>query len=259
MTGRRVVARLGGALFATILLAGMFGCAGLKLPDIPGFPLPPTGTDPCVDKTPRCADQMSVDCWDRFGDECLYVKAPTPPPEQPPVVVPPPPAPSDEALCGALPADAVVFVGSKSYGQGKDSTVKIRSTAYCAAHGFPDTQSCAVRPEGDPLRDRCERYYARGCPIWQYTLDGGKTANRCLQPDAEFSCDHFGNPEYRDDPQTPEVFEGRPAECGLQRDADGNPAAGFFTVAHGKGQVRACATGADGEPTGCSAWSEVDH
>jgi len=92
-----------------------------------------------------------------------------------------------------------------------------------------------------------------GCPVWQFSGVGGTIP--CVDnQDAEASCDHFGNVEFRDDPKTP-AFEGQPAACGLQRDEHG-PVAGFFMVAHGKGKVRACKP--DGT-VGCGPWVDVDH
>jgi hypothetical protein len=176
----------------------------------------------------------------------------TPPTTLPPVTQPQPPNPS--VVCGPLPAGAVVYLNDKPYGQGVDSTIRIKSASYCEAHGMPGLD-CKVRQEGDPYRDLCERYYAGGCPVWQYRLAGDSTLRACLQPAAEFSCDHFGNPEYRDDPNTPDVFEGEPKACGLQRDDAGNPKAGFFVIAHGNGQVRACRPDYDG----CGPWVSVNH
>jgi hypothetical protein len=80
--------------------------------------------------------------------------------------------------------------------------------------------------------------------------------------DAPLSADHFGDPVFRDDPQTPTTgdtletlkgFEGKPRECGLERDEHG-PRAGFFIIAHGKGLVRACRPDAQE----CSPWMPVD-
>lgn len=111
--------------------------------------------------------------------------------------------------------------------------------------------------EGWPRRAECELELAGGCPVWEYGIAGGHQG-KCLQvaDDPNISCDHFGSPpgDQRDDPQTPE-FEGKPAECGWQRDGMGNPMAGFFMIAHGKGAVRACAP----DYGGCSPWLAVDH
>jgi len=67
------------------------------------------------------------------------------------------------------------------------------------------------------------------CPVWEFksnTLTGRCHDDRVSVP---VSCDHFGSVGNEDDPQTPGVFEGRPAVCGLQTDEFG-PYAGFFMV-----------------------------
>jgi hypothetical protein len=93
-----------------------------------------------------------------------------------------------------------------------------------------------------------------GCPIWQYRTVANPTPQRCLQPaHPAVSCDHWGTAGgAQDDPHTPE-YEGLPAECGWQR-VDGFPAAGFYTVARGKAEIRACKP--DG--TGCGPWRFFD-
>jgi len=108
--------------------------------------------------------------------------------------------------------------------------------------------------EGWAKRAECEMELMQGCPIWFYSVDGTKPTSQCHQASHPIaSCDHWGNPEYRDDPQTPE-FEGKPTQCGLQRDNAGDPVAGFFVVGHAEPNnstyFRACLP--DG--TNCGPW-----
>jgi hypothetical protein len=155
-----------------------------------------------------------------------------------------------------LPAGAQVYLGAKPYGQGVDSSVRVRgSREWCAAAGHANA-SADCHLEGWEPRLDCELKLLGGkCQIWQYSQDGGSTWKPCLQeaPDGAMSCDHFGDVRFRDDPNTA-PFEGQPAVCGLQRDERGDPMAGIFIIAHGKGKVRACLP--DG--TGCSGPVDVD-
>jgi hypothetical protein len=162
-----------------------------------------------------------------------------------------------------LALGAYVYLNDKPYGQGFDSTPRVHGDPeFCRLiHGVA-INDCHL--EGWPRRAQCEMELMHGCPIWQFTVDGGTTAQPCVDNHAaRASCDHFGSVEYRDDPQTPTTgdsiwtlkgFEGRPLECGLQRNAYG-PMAGFFTVAHGVGYVRACQPNG----AGCGPWRPFDH
>lgn len=161
-----------------------------------------------------------------------------------------------------LAAGAEVYLNDKPYGQGFDATVRVHGDPeFCKAiHGVA-IDDCHL--EGWPSRVQCEMELIGGCPVWQFSRDEAVVIPCVDDQDALASCDHFGSVEYRDDPKTPTTgdslktlqgFEGRPLACGLQRDIHG-PVAGFFTVAHGKGQVRACKP--DG--TGCGPWRPVDH
>lgn len=126
-------------------------------------------------------------------------------------------------------------------------------SAFCLLiHGVV-TNDCHL--EGWPLRTQCEMELLGGCPVWQFRTDANPAPKQCHDDQtAELSCDHFGSAGGgRDDPHTP-AFEGTPAECGKQRDAFG-PYAGFFTVAHGLGQVRACRP----DWQGCGPFLKVDH
>ena len=185
----------------------------------------------------------------------LYVKegdGPSPPPpgqtpQEPPTV----------ADCPKpLEPGAEVYLNAKRYGNGLDSTVRVRGDReFCRLIHGVDTNDCHL--EGWPTRDRCERFIARGCPVWRYR--SGTEQGRCHDDrvTAAVSCDHFGDPVHRDDPQTPE-FEGEPKACGLQRDEFG-PMAGFFTMPQCPGAPRECAVQAclPGD-TGCSGFVIVD-
>lgn len=184
---------------------------------------------------------------------------PTPPPVEPPPVEPPPvePPPATSACPPILPS-AEVYLNNKKYGQGIDGTVRVRGDLlFCQAiHGPAAVADCHL--DGWPQRTACEmELLAGGCPVAQYKQDWDTTIRACLQVEDDerrMSCDHFGSVEFRDDPITP-AFEGQPAQCGEQRDAAGNPMAGFFMVAHGKGYVRFCTPALDG----CGPWVSVDH
>lgn len=170
-----------------------------------------------------------------------------------------------------LPAGAVVYINDNPYGQlvdeggihilGVDSSIRVRgSYEYCAAlgHATP-SNDCNLEPW--PNRAACEMELAGGCPVWDWYNDLHPGAYPCeqVQPDESgMSCDHFGNTEFRDDPETPDIFEGRPAECGYQRDELGNPMAGFWTQPHGglNGYARACLP----DRSTCARWiGPIDH
>lgn len=185
---------------------------------------------------------------------------PTATPQEPtPTPVPTPlPTPTVPPVVSYLPkplADgAIVYLNNKVHGQGLDSTVRVRGDKeFCyLIHGVYDID-CHL--EGWPKRAEAEMELAKGCPVWEYKQ--GNEIRDCHQvenDETRMSCDHFGSVEYRDDPITP-AFEGKPEQCGLQRDKDGNPKAGFWIVAHGKGQVRACLPSG----MGCGPWVEVNH
>jgi hypothetical protein len=176
---------------------------------------------------------------------------------------------------------AVVYLNDKPYGQGFDATPRVQGDPELCSmlHGVP-VNDCHL--EAPPLlvgavRARYETLVLAGarhgeqppplglCPIWQYRTAGGPIRPCSDDHQAEASCDHFGDPDDRDDPQTPTTgdsffflwgFEGEPKVCGLQRDEHG-PIAGFFAIAHGQGEVRACppldTTGAN-----CGPWRPFD-
>ena len=176
---------------------------------------------------------------------------PTPVPTPLPTAPPTPPA---SYLPKPLAPGAIVYLNNKVHGQGLDSTVRVRGDKeFCfLIHGVYDID-CHL--EGWPNRALAEMELAKGCPVWEYKQ--GNDIRDCHQvenDESRMSCDHFGSVEYRDDPITP-AFEGKPEQCGLQRDKDGNPKAGFWIVAHGKGRVRACLPSG----MGCGPWVEVNH
>jgi hypothetical protein len=173
----------------------------------------------------------------------------------------PHPTPSD--CPKPLAAGAVAYLDDKPYGQGFGSTVRVRGDPeFCRLIHGVWVDDCHL--EGWSRRVECEMDLIHGCPIWQFTVDGGKTFEPCVDDQAAPArCDHFGSFEHRDDPQTPTTgdtletlqgFEGRPLECGLQRDAHG-PMAGFFTMAHGIGRVRACKP----DQAACGPWWPFDR
>ena len=163
-----------------------------------------------------------------------------------------------------------MYMNDAVYGQGLDSTVRIRGDEpFCdAIHGDVAGPDCHLDgwkgPSGnDPnARVNCEMqllgsYVSKplACPIWQFRTAADPTPRPCVDDqDAAMSCDHFGRAGGPlDDPKTP-PFEGLPAQCGEQLDSHG-PIAGPFTIAHGAGEVRAC------RPDGgaCGPWKKVDH
>jgi hypothetical protein len=157
--------------------------------------------------------------------------------------------------CRVDVSQSVVYVKNKPQGHGEDATVRLRGPACTALYG-PGVTDCHLEALGQPGNWRCSWYLIGGCPVWQYSLDK-KKAEVCDEDDHRdmvMSCDHFGTQPAQDDPTTKNVFEGLPALCGEQRDIHG-PIAGFFTVAHGKGFVRACST----DYKICGPWIAVDH
>jgi hypothetical protein len=179
------------------------------------------------------------------------------------------PCPQAPSACPKeLAPGSVIYLNDKPYHNGVDSTVWVRGDPeFCRLiHGVAVSE-CHL--EGWPKKTECERELLGGCPVWQYRIVTPGTfswlrnllgirgpATQCLQQGEEFSCDHFGSPDARDDPDTL-PFEGLPAWCGEQRDPAGHPMAGYFTVAHGRGQVRACKPGYEGAT--CGPWLSIDH
>lgn len=182
----------------------------------------------------------------------------------------PTPTPGPAGACPKpLKDGSRVYMASKAYGQGWDSTVRVYGDpGFCFAIHGEMVNDCHLEgwagPSGnDPTaRWRCEVQLIGGCPVWQFSSDQAHVLKCSNDPGKPGSCDHFGDPVYRDDPQTPTTgdsletlqgFEGKPLVCGLQRDAYG-PMAGYFTVAHGKGFIRACRP----DWQECSSWKPFD-
>jgi hypothetical protein len=186
---------------------------------------------------------------------------PTPTPTPTPTVEPTPtptpvPTPTPPVITSCpkpLAPEAEIYLNNKNYGNGLDSTLRVRNDPeFCRLiHGVV-VNDCHL--EGWSKRSACEMELMSGCPIWFYSTDGVKPTSQCFQnPHPIASCDHFGDPVDRDDPQTPQ-FEGKPTACGLQRDNRGDPMAGFFVIAHAepgaKTYFRACLP--DG--SNCGPW-----
>ncbi len=229
------------------------------------------GKPPCFETTSADANLCSWIC--EHGDRSDPISC-----DDPRIDPPPPPPPPVSACPKALAPGAVVYLNDKPQGHGFDSTPRVwGDPEFCRLAGG-EGNDCHL--EGWPNKVACELELVGGCPEWQFSPNpGGAGAIVCHDDQqAAASCDHFGTQPNQDDPKTPTTgdtvdtlkgFEGRPLECGLQRDRFG-PKAGYFTVAHGKGYVRACPVGAPltepsddgpgGKPKGrCGPWRPVDH
>jgi len=246
-------------LLILLALPFLLGAGSCSWPPAPQPTPSPTATPeptptPEPDPSPVCPPAgATCGCWHRPPGEPWQQLPPCPTPAPTPTPTPTPaptPPPTGTACPKALEPGAYVYLKDKRYGNGLDSTVFV--------HGDPELcwliHSVAVNDchlEGWAKRAECEIELAGGCPVWQYSLDGSNARARCLQArHDEASCDHWGDPVDRDDPQTPDVFEGRPVECGNQRDPAGDPMAGFFVIGHGAAYFRACLP----DLTGCGPW-----
>jgi hypothetical protein len=221
-------------------------------------------------------DDTCTKCKAGLGDprvcEILYQSgvcepAPTPTPEPTPTPTPEPtPTPTPPTACPKpLAPGAYVYLNDKAAGHGFDSTPRVHGDPeFCRlVHGVA-VNDCHL--EGWSQQVACELELVGGCPRWEFTKDKQVVAQCRDNHDAVASCDHFGTQPNQDDPQTPTTgttietlrgFEGRPLECGLQRDSFG-PYAGFFTIAHGEGYVRACAPN-DLASLRCGPWRNFSH
>lgn len=257
-------------LLAAVASVGVLGAAGV-------------GAKSCSDKDcaklaiaveAACAAGSSGACEaarKAYAENCTVAPTPTPPPPTtttttvpapPPTTLPPPPPttlppPTPSSACPkALDPGARVYMRANYYGQGLDSTVRVAGdVAFCEAIHHVPVADCHL--EGWPRRAECEMELLGGCPIWQWRNPAHPEPQPALQENDDESgqsADHFGSVEFRDDPKTPE-FEGRPRQCGDQRDHRGHPMAGFFCVMHGDGEGRACRP--DGRE--CSDWKRVVH
>jgi hypothetical protein len=148
-----------------------------------------------------------------------------------------------------------LYINDKPAGHGFDSAPRVRNDeAFCkTVTGLDGVKDCSF--EGLPNRAHCEMQVMGGCPVWEFQKPGEVRAYRCHDDQSDWaSCDHFGSPNAQDDPQTPD-FEGQPLECGAQRWGI-RPDAGFFTVAHGVGNIRACIPN---DLDNCGPWRPFNH
>jgi hypothetical protein len=188
-----------------------------------------------------------------------------------------PPPPIGDVCPKPLAPGATVYMRTNLYGQGLDSTTRVKGDPeFCRLiHGdqWGAINDCHL--EGWPRQVECEMallgsYVSKpqACPVWEFRNAAFPVHALCSDQSFEgphMSCDHFGSAGGgRDDPKTPtsgdaletlQGFEGTPLACGLQRDHYG-PMAGFFTIAHGTGEVRACRP--DRDASTCGQWRPVD-
>lgn len=243
------------SLIAIALLASAISC-----PKPEPIPTPSPSPEPPDCRTLGCPDKAKCEL---VGGEYVCV-SPLPTPEPTPT-----PTPVSNPCPKPLAPNAIVYLNDKPYGQGFDSTVRVKGDPeFCKLISGVEQNDCHL--EGWPKRVACELYLIKGCPIWEYAVANGKNPSPCSDDQSALaSCDHFGDPVNRDDPKTPTTgntletlkgFEGEPKVCGLQRDRFG-PMAGYFTIAHGGPagcssstgpyyQIRACKP--DG--TNCGPW-----
>lgn len=202
---------------------------------------------------------------------------PTPTPTTPPTPVPP--SPTVEPLPVRFPLQtATVRMRIARYGNGLDSTV----------HVFGDPELCEALHHKPVPNGNChfesnvwkyhrqralyEGYVLAGArdglptpnaplgPVWQYKA--GSQYGRCHDDrrHVNTSCDHFGDAEERDDPNTRYVFEGEPKWLAAQSD-DFGPYAGFFTMPQlevNPTYIRVCPPLEEGNEDTCSPWIHVD-
>ena len=219
--------------------------------------------EPCVPppadcRTTGCPEGQTCELKHGAGWTCV---APEPPPTYP-VRFP---------ILGA-----VLSLNNKAYGKGFDSTLLVEGDpGLCLLLHGQTVNKCHFDSAvftSELQRAGYEMEVMGGarvgvtgvgprCPVWQYLSGSVWPCND--DHDAIASCDHFGRPQVIDDPKTPTTgdtllslqgFEGEPKECGLQRNEFG-PMAGFFTIAHGKAQIRACLPL---DNTTCGPWRPFD-
>ena len=255
---------------------------------------PAKGCEPIPAPGPTCAEGQSYDCWHWPPDSRTWLYAcpvynpdgevigvvnvvsgpaqcPAKPPKPPTCPTCPAgysctdpavgcikdPEPPPVGSCPwSMPAGTRLGANTKYYGQGLDhTTLVIGSSEYCAQRGWTDGRStCQVAIDGDPNKVACEIAFGGGCPRFEFRANG--VQRPCVNDQNDFmSCDHFGDTVTRDDPQTPDVFEGEPKECAKQKGPHGYEA-GFFAIAHGLGEVRSCV---DSTFSACGPWLAVNH
>ena len=259
--------RITGAVLMTLAFAG---CALLRpiLKDceIVGCP----GGQRCAPETHTCVP------------EPVPTPTPTPTPEPTPTPTPvptptPTPTPSprwDTIFPIPFPLESsTVYMNAKRYGNGLDASLRIRDTVVCQALAHVPSTDCHT--ESDVWQNAHQRADYEGFvmagarhglplparplgPVWQYQAGGEQGRCHDRREGVNTSCDHFGDPSTRDDPQTPD-FEGAPAWLAFQSDEYG-PYAGWFMVPQTSGPtfgtlIRACLPL---DPTVCSGWVSVD-
>lgn len=224
------------------LLVAMLGCGEINLPPFPWpTPTPASTPTPTPEPTPT------------------PTPAPTPTPTPTPTP-PPPPATDYLSFCGPISPSATIELRLNCYpncsAKHGDTGVRVVGDVdFCQrGHGVP-VANCNLEFLPQPARAYCGMGLiakAAGqagalCPVWQYRdATGTYACSNNQDASRSTSCDHFGSPLQRDDPQTPETFEGWPLECGAQRDEFG-PNAGFFATPQGTpgrpAEFRACVPG----------------
>lgn len=237
----------------------------IPIPTPPPTPAPTPTPTPTPEPTPTPTPEPTPE----------PTPTPTPVPEPTPT---PTPEPSIFPVRFPLPT-AFLYMRNSRYNAGVDSTPRIRGDReLCEAlHHVPvPSGDCHFDSDVWENKDQRAEYEMRVlagaraypghstsdvlCPVWQFK--SGSQLGRC-HDDREHtlvSCDHFGNVVYRDDPQTPDVFEGRPEVCGNQRDEFG-PYAGFFMIPNltpgVNAWVRACLPLQEGNNDTCAPWIQV--
>ena len=240
----------------------------------------PPAPSPTVAPTPEptpcpCGEHVWVD-GEGTCNPCPPI--PTPIPTPTPVPTPTPTTPPTGFPVRFPLKDAVLSLNNKAYGQGFDATLVVEADpALCLLLHGQQVNKCHFDSSvfSSPLQRAAYEMAVMGgarvgvvgvgprCQVWQY-LANGKVWPCNDDHDALASCDHMGRPQVIDDPQTPTTgdtletltgFEGEPKECGLMRNEFG-PYAGFFTIAHGKAQVRSCLPL---DNSVCGPWREFDR
>jgi hypothetical protein len=202
----------------------------LMAPSCPPPNPTPTPT-PTVPPTLTCAN---IDCIP--GSHCVDTSS------GPKCVQETPPPPVVSKCPVPIPLSAR-YINRKPYGQGWDSTPRVRDKAYCEKMtGIEGVTDCKANPEGSG-QDVCdEEFLGQPCPTWQ-AYYGGQW-NFCHPANGEITCDHYDH------------WNEQGSYSGIcQKFPNGSPSGGFFMIAHGKGKVRAC----DKTASVCSEPIEVDY
>lgn len=280
-------------VIVVLAVLGAVGCGGVKVPPLDCRILQcPTGKE-CKSEVVVGGSTVWV-CMDKPVPPPTPTPEPTPTPAPTPV---PTPTPAPVPTPTPVPTPPVVvnfpvrfpkvgvelYMRAARYGNGVDSTPRI------GGHGNGDPELCEALHHVPVLsgdchfdsdvwvdktqRGRYEMLVLAGArdggpipllglgPVWEYKAGGEQGRCHDDQIHTNTSCDHFGSADAdsRDDPQTKDVFEGKPVELRFQRDEYG-PFGGFFMVPQTSGkdfgtQVRACPPLQDGD---CSNWVAVD-